>query len=73
MQYGRLDCEFGGRLKNSGLKTKQIRYSAICIHLDHAKSYENAESWEKNKKIRETSVNQRLIETPQGIKQASNN
>ena len=70
MQYGRLDCEFGGRLKNAGLKTKQIRYSAICIHLDHPKSYENAISWEKNRVIRQTSIEQRLIETPAGIKQA---
>ena len=70
MQYGRLDCEFGGRLKNAGLKTKQIRYSAICVHLDHPKSYENSASWEKNKIIRQTSVKQRLIETPAGIKQA---
>jgi len=73
MQYGRLDCEFGGRLKNSGLKTKQIRYSAICVHLDHAKSYENTESWEKNRQIRMTSINERLIETPAGIKQSSTN
>lgn len=73
MQYGGLDCEFGSRLKNSGLKAKQIRYKAICIHLDHAKSYESSQSWEKNKKIRETSAQQRIVETPAGIRQASLN
>ena len=35
MQYGGQDRELGERLFNKGLKSKQIRYSAICVHLDH--------------------------------------
>ena len=35
MQYGGQDRELGERLFNNGLKSKQIRYSAICVHLDH--------------------------------------
>ena len=52
MQYGGEDCEFGDRLRNSGLKTKQIRYSAVCLHLDHARGYVNDETWAKNRAIR---------------------
>lgn len=37
MQYGGLDRELGERLFNNGLLSKQIRYSAICVHLDHAR------------------------------------
>ena len=73
MQYGGQDCEFGSRLKNLGLKTKQIRYSAICVHLDHSKSYENSASWEKNYNIRKSSIKNKIIETPAGIKEAGLN
>ena len=70
MQYGGEDCEFGDRLKNFGLKAKQVRYSAVCIHLDHTKSYENRVSWEKNSRIRRSSIMNKTIETPAGLKQA---
>lgn len=69
MKYGGLDCEFGGRLLNAGIKTKQIRYSAICVHLDHARGYVNDEDWGNNRVIRKTSIREKLIETPQGIRQ----
>ncbi|MCP4873938.1 MAG: glycosyltransferase [Gammaproteobacteria bacterium] len=71
MKYGGLDCEFGGRLLNAGIKAKQIRYSAICIHLDHARSYVNDEDWRNNRVIRKTSIREKIIETPAGIKQLS--
>ena len=70
MQYGGQDCEFGSRLKNLGLKAKQIRYSAICVHLDHSKSYENAVSWKKNNDIRITTIKDKIIKTSAGIKEA---
>ncbi len=69
MKYGGLDAEFGWRLKNAGIKAKQIRYSAICVHLDHARGYVNDADWKRNRVIRNTSVNEKLIETPAGIKQ----
>ncbi len=53
MQYGGLDRELGERLWNLGLKSKQIRYSAICLHLDHPRGYSKPEIWERNRKIRE--------------------
>jgi glycosyltransferase involved in cell wall biosynthesis len=69
MRYGGQDREFGERLTNIGLKAKQIRYSAICVHLDHARGYENKADWETNRNIRATTVKEGVTETPCGIKQ----
>ena len=52
MQYGGEDREFGERLMNLGILTKQIRYSTVCIHLDHARGYVKPEMIEKNHQIR---------------------
>ena len=52
MQYGGQDRELGERLFNYGIKSKQIRYSAICVHLDHPRSYKTKESIDKNLEIR---------------------
>lgn len=52
MQYGGPDRELGERLINYGNKTKQIRYHAICLHLEHARGYKNQESLDRNLKIR---------------------
>ncbi|WDF69516.1 glycosyltransferase family 2 protein [Sphingobacterium oryzagri] len=58
MKYGGEDRELGERMINSGIKGKQIRYHAICIHLDHARGYVNDRDWEINNKIRkETKLN----------------
>lgn len=57
MQYGGQDRELGERLMNKGIKGKQIRYSAVCIHLEHKRGYKTIESIQKNKNIRkETKV-----------------
>lgn len=52
MQYGGLDREVGERLFNYGILSKQIRYSAVCLHLDHKRGYATLETWEKNNTIR---------------------
>lgn len=52
MQYGGLDREVGERLFNFGILSKQIRYSAVCLHLDHKRGYATPETWEKNNTIR---------------------
>ncbi len=52
MQYGGLDRELGERLFNNGLLSKQIRYTAICIHLDHKRGYETNNTWKNNNHIR---------------------
>lgn len=67
MQYGGQDRELGERLFNKGLKSKQIRYSAICVHLDHARGYVNEETWKKNYVIRENTRKNKVVKTPVGI------
>jgi glycosyltransferase involved in cell wall biosynthesis len=52
MQYGGPDRELGERLENYGIKTKQIRHKAICLHLDHARGYKTKESLDRNLNIR---------------------
>lgn len=52
LTYGGEDREMGERLFNLGLFSKQIRYSAICIHLDHERSYMNPEKIKNNFEIR---------------------
>ncbi len=69
MRYGGQDREFGERLTNIGLIAKQIRYSAICVHLDHARGYENKTDWEMNRSIRAATAKNHVTETPFGIKQ----
>ncbi len=69
MKYGGLDAEFGWRLKHAGIKAKQIRYSAICVHLDHSRGYVNDEDWKRNREIRHTTVNEKRVRTPAGIEQ----
>ncbi|MBD0834922.1 glycosyltransferase family 2 protein [Aestuariibaculum suncheonense] len=68
MQYGGQDRELGERLFNLGIKSKQIRYSAICLHLDHPRGYKNQESINKNLAIRATTKEQKLSWTNFGIK-----
>lgn len=67
MQYGGQDRELGERLFNKGLKAKQIRYSAIVIHLDHARGYVNEATWKKNFAIRESTRKNKVVRTPVGI------
>lgn len=68
MKYGGEDRELGERLFNFGLSSKQIRYSAICVHLDHARGYVSDEVWKKNNDIRSFTKDHKVIETPNGIR-----
>jgi glycosyltransferase involved in cell wall biosynthesis len=67
MQYGGEDRELGERLFNLGIKSKQIRYSAICVHLDHARGYVNQEAIDKNRAIRDYTLKNKVIKTPNGF------
>ena len=70
MRYGGLDVEFGFRLVNAGIRAKQIRYLAICVHLDHARGYRNEEDLARNMEIRRKSKAGGVKETPAGITQS---
>jgi len=67
MQYGGQDRELGERLINLGLKSKQIRYNAVVLHLDHPRGYKNQESIEKNLSIRKLTRDQKKKWSPYGI------
>jgi len=69
MQYGGQDRELGERLMNFGIKGKQFRYSAICLHLDHNRGYKYQESIDKNLAIRAFNKKNKVTETDHGLKQ----
>jgi glycosyltransferase involved in cell wall biosynthesis len=67
MQYGGQDRELGERMMNKGIKGKQIRYSAICIHLDHKRGYNTKESIQFNRAIRNETKKLHKTWTESGI------
>jgi glycosyltransferase involved in cell wall biosynthesis len=69
MQYGGEDCEFGDRLSNYGLNAKRVRYSAVCIHLDHSRGYVTDAMLERNQKIRDQTVRDGVVRAPLGLDQ----
>lgn len=67
MQYGGQDREFGERLENYGIHGMQIRYSTVCLHLDHARGYKTPESIQKNRNIRKHTRGAKVQWSPYGI------
>lgn len=67
MSYGGLDREVGERLFNFGIMAKQIRYSAICLHLNHKRSYATEETWRKNNAIRKFNKKNKVTRIKNGI------
>ncbi|MGB5238916.1 MAG: glycosyltransferase family 2 protein [Flavobacteriaceae bacterium] len=67
MQYGGQDRELGERLFNFGIKSKQLRYSAVCVHLDHKRGYKTPESIQKNLSIRKETKREKMVWTYYGI------
>ncbi|NJB72435.1 glycosyltransferase involved in cell wall biosynthesis [Saonia flava] len=67
MQYGGQDRELGERLFNFGIKSKQLRYSAVCVHLDHKRGYKTPESIAKNVAIRKATKKEKSVWTYYGI------
>ena len=67
MQYGGQDREFGERLRNMGIRTRQVRYRCSCVHLDHGRGYASPDSIAKNRAIRRHTHENRITRTPYGI------
>ncbi len=65
--YGGGDREFGYRLENAGIRGKVIRYSTICLHLDHKRGYKSADARARNMALIEESRSERRTATPFGI------
>jgi glycosyltransferase involved in cell wall biosynthesis len=70
MVYGGLDRELGERLENYGVRGKQVRHRAVCVHLYHERGYETARGWQSNDAIRRETRELRLTATSFGIAQA---
>jgi hypothetical protein len=67
MQYGGLDRELGERLFNKGIFSKQVRYTAVCLHLDHERKYESPEIWKKNRAIRDYNIKNKVVWIEEGL------
>lgn len=67
MSYGAEDLEFGDRLEHAGVRGKQIRFSAACVHLDHGRGYVQPGMREANERLRAVTRAQRLTRTGFGI------
>ena len=73
MQYGGEDREFGERLENKGIRGMQIRYSAICVHLDHSRGYITDDAVLKNKEIRKATKKEKKTTTSYGTRKSTKN
>ena len=71
MAYGGQDRELGERLRNAGIASRQIRYSTICVHLDHDRPWRTRESLEFNASIRRKTRSRRSKWTDFGIAKAA--
>lgn len=67
MSYGAEDLEFGDRLENAGVRGKQIRFSAVCVHLDHGRGYVQSGMREANERLRAATRAQRIVRTAHGL------
>ncbi|MBO0903836.1 glycosyltransferase [Jiella sonneratiae] len=67
MRYGAEDREMGDRLAHRGVRSKQIRYSAICVHLEHDRAYVLDSHLEANRLIWTATRQRRLAYTDFGI------
>ena len=67
ISYGGGDREFGYRLEHSGVSPKVIRYSTLCLHLDHPRGYKDAKVRAANLKIIEETIASRSSATEYGI------
>ena len=65
--YGGEDHEFGYRLENAGIKPRQIRYAALCLHLHHEHGYVDLAKREENKMLIEQTRHNRMTFTEFGI------
>jgi glycosyltransferase involved in cell wall biosynthesis len=71
MQYGGEDRELGERMMNNGIKGKQIRYSAVCLHLDHPRGYVTDQMISKNRAMRDDTKSNKSVWTDYGIEKGT--
>ena len=69
MPWGGEDREFGARLNNAGIRGQLLWYSAICVHLDHARGYVDSARVASNKALRQQNEREGVYWTVHGIDQ----
>ena len=67
MGYGGEDTEFGYRLVHAGTRPYQIRYSTICLHLEHERGYASREGYQASLARRHETLRSRAKGTAHGI------
>lgn len=68
MEWGGEDREMGERLVHLGVRGVQIRYRAVCVHLDHERGYVREEALARNHQIWAETRRTRSIWTASGIR-----
>jgi glycosyltransferase involved in cell wall biosynthesis len=68
MEWGAEDRELGERLIHLGVRPRQIRHRAVCVHLDHDRGYVRAEAVAKNRQIWNETKRTRATWTPYGLR-----
>lgn len=69
MTYGAEDLELGDRLENAGVHGRQIRFSAVCVHLEHERGYVEPGMREANEQLRAKTRQEKLAWTEHGLRQ----
>ena len=66
-EYGSDDKELGVRLTNHGVKSRRLKFSLVCVHLSHPRSYAVPERIAENKRRLQRLRAERVTWTPNGI------
>lgn len=67
MGYGGLDRALGYRLENLGVRGKQVRHRAVCLHLHHDRPYRSAEGMGRNRELLHRIRREKLIRARRGL------
>jgi glycosyltransferase involved in cell wall biosynthesis len=71
MEWGGEDRELGERLVHLGVRPVQIRYRAVCVHLDHERGYIRQDALVRNHQIWAETRRTRSTWTATGIRKDS--
>lgn len=69
MGYGLEDQSLGWRLTNMGVRGKQIRNRAVCLHLDHERPYRDPDAMRRHAEVRDRIVRDGLVRAPSGLEE----
>jgi len=70
MEWGGEDRELGERLIHLGVRPRQIRHRAVCVHLDHDRGYVRQEAIARNQQIWNETRRSGATWTAYGIRKA---